>query len=133
MPNQPIKTTSTTVFTGIKEISHSRIQSRSFLPVAIIDLFENDGNYISRVRWTPYIFAGISIFHMQPKGQAPATDLNGTALEQAGKWVNLRPLGTEGQYSPLKETDANYGINHTVCSRSQFLLASVHDLSSLKR
>jgi hypothetical protein len=78
--------------------------------VAVIDLFENDGNYISRVRWTPYLFVGISVFHMQPKGQAPATDLNNTALAEAGKWVNLRPLGTEGQYSPLNQTDANYGI-----------------------
>ena len=78
--------------------------------VAIIDLFPNDGNYIARVKWTPYIFAGISVFHMQPKGQAPATDLHGVALAEAGKWVNLRPLGTEGQYSTLDPTDVNYGI-----------------------
>lgn len=81
-----------------------------FSAVAIIDLFENDGNYIARVPWTPYIFAGISVFHMQPKGQAPATDLNGAPLAEAGKWVNLRPLGTEGQYSTLNPTDANSGI-----------------------
>jgi hypothetical protein len=76
----------------------------------IFDLFKNDGNYISRVTWTPYAFVGIAGFISQPQAQAPATDLNGNALPEAGKWVNLRPLGTEGQYSTLQQGDANYGI-----------------------
>lgn len=76
----------------------------------IFDLFENDGNYIARVKWTPYAFVGVAGFLSQPKAQAPATDLQGNALPEAGKWVNLRPLGTEGQYSQLDPTDANYGI-----------------------
>jgi len=36
--------------------------------------------------------------------------LQGNALAEAGKWVKLRPLGTEGQYSQLTQGDANYGI-----------------------
>lgn len=78
--------------------------------VAVFDLFENDGNYISRVRWTPYAFVGIGMFMHQPKGLAPATDLTGAPLADAGKWVNLRPLGTEGQFSTLEATDKNVGI-----------------------
>jgi len=76
----------------------------------VFDLFENDGNYIARVKWTPYIFVGIAGFLHNPQGLAPATDLKGQPLAEAGKWVNLRPLGTEGQYSTLDPTDVNYGI-----------------------
>jgi hypothetical protein len=87
-----------------------RNQIKELSVVAIFDLFQNDGNYISRVKWTPYAFVGIGGFMHQPKGIAPATDLNGAALPDAGNWVKLRPLGTEGQYSTLQATDANSGI-----------------------
>jgi hypothetical protein len=78
--------------------------------VAVLDLFKNDGNYIARVKWTPYAFVGIGMFLHQPKAQAPATDLNGNQLPQAGDWVKLRALGTEGQYSTLEASDVNSGI-----------------------
>jgi hypothetical protein len=78
--------------------------------VAIVDLFKNEGNYISRVRWTPYGYVGIAGFMHNPKAQAPATDVHGNPLPQAGQWVELQPLGTEGQYSTLAATDVNYGI-----------------------
>jgi len=78
--------------------------------VANIDLFDNMATYISRVKWTPYIWAGLAVFHHNPQGKAPATDLLGNPLPQAGKWVNLRPLGTEGQYSELADGDVNKGI-----------------------
>lgn len=87
-----------------------RNQIKELSATFIFDLFKNDGNYISRVKWTPYVFVGIAGFMHQPKAQAPATDLNGAALPEAGNWVKLRPLGTEGQYSTLQETDANAGI-----------------------
>jgi len=78
--------------------------------VAILDLFENQSTYISRVNWTPYAFLGIAAFHHNPQAQAPATDLNGNPLPQAGQWVDLRPLGTEGQNATLSDTDVNAGI-----------------------
>jgi hypothetical protein len=77
---------------------------------ASIDLFENQSTYISRVSWTPYIFGGVAVFLHNPQAKAPATDLAGNPLPQGGKWVDLQPLGTEGQYSTLLETDINYGI-----------------------
>jgi len=78
--------------------------------VAYFDLFENDATYLSRVKWTPYAYVGVTGFLHNPQAQAPATDLSGAALPQAGQWVDLRPLGTEGQYSTLQDTDANSGI-----------------------
>jgi hypothetical protein len=78
--------------------------------VGVFDLFENMATYISRVKWTPYVYAGVAGFISTPKAQAPETDLNGNPLPEAGEWVKLRPLGTEGQYSNLESTDANYGI-----------------------
>jgi hypothetical protein len=86
-----------------------RNRIKEFSVVAVLDLFKNDGNYIARVKWTPYAFVGIGMFMHQPKAQAPATDLNGTPLPEAGDWVKLQPLGTEGQYSTLESTDINSG------------------------
>ena len=82
---------------------------KEFSAVAIFDLFENQATYISRVRWTPYAFLGVAGFISNPKARAPETDLNGNPLAEAGKWVKLRPLGTEGQHADLLETDANFG------------------------
>jgi hypothetical protein len=77
---------------------------------ANFDLLQNQATYISRVRWTPYAYIGIAGFHHNPQAQAPATDLNGNALPEAGKWIDLKPLGTEGQNGGLASTDVNAGI-----------------------
>lgn len=37
-------------------------------------------------RWTPFVFAGVSLFHFNPQAE-----------NQNGEWVNLQELGTEGQ------------------------------------
>lgn len=78
--------------------------------VANIDLFENMATYISRVAWTPYVYGGLAIFSHNPQAQVPTTDVNGNPLPNAGEWVDLQPLGTEGQYSDLHDGDANKGI-----------------------
>jgi len=78
--------------------------------VAQFDLFENMATYISRVTWTPYAFAGLAVFHHNPQAQVPVTDLEGNALPNAGQWVNLRDLGTEGQKTQREPGDANYGV-----------------------
>jgi hypothetical protein len=46
-----------------------------------------------------------------PQAQAPLTDLQGNALPNAGEWVDLQELGTEGQHSELQQGDVNYGID----------------------
>lgn len=87
----------------------NRIKELSF--VASMDLFENQNTYLTRVQWTPYAFAGFSVFHHNPQGRAPEFQVDGvTPLAEAGEWVNLRSLGTEGQHSDLRDTDANHGI-----------------------
>ncbi len=78
--------------------------------VGIFDLFENQQTYMSRVKWTPYAYLGVAIFFHNPQAIAPATDLQGVPLPEAGSLVDLQPLGTEGQHAQLQPTDVNYGI-----------------------
>jgi hypothetical protein len=97
------------IFRSYRNLSfRNRIKELSV--VAVFDLFENQATYISRVKWTPFAYLGLAVFHHNPQAKAPAVDLNGTPLPQGGEWVDLRPLGTEGQYSELLPTDVNYGI-----------------------
>lgn len=67
--------------------------------VAYFDLFDNSQTYISRVQWTPYAYVGFAAFLHNPQGE-----------KLGGGWEDLEPLGTEGQYSTLLPTDANFGI-----------------------
>jgi hypothetical protein len=79
--------------------------------VAQVDLFKNKATYISRVNWTPYLYAGIAVFHHNPQAQEPEFDAAGNPTGKKGEWVNLQPLGTEGQNAKLEKSDYNYGIN----------------------
>ena len=45
--------------------------------------------------WTPYIFGGVGFFAFNPKGRY--TD----PLSDESQWVDLQPLNTEGQGTPL--------------------------------
>ncbi|MBL7848078.1 MAG: hypothetical protein JNL40_11455 [Cyclobacteriaceae bacterium] len=87
-----------------------RNQIHELSVVAIFDLFENEQTYMSRVKWTPYAYLGVAVFMHNPQAIAPATDLQGNPLPEAGSYVDLQPLGTEGQHSNLASTDVNYGI-----------------------
>lgn len=78
--------------------------------VATFDLLENQSTYISRVKWTPYAFLGAAVFLHNPQAQVPEIGVDGQPLANAGDWVKLRPLGTEGQHSNLLPTDGNYGL-----------------------
>ncbi|MEJ7643132.1 MAG: DUF6089 family protein [Chryseolinea sp.] len=78
--------------------------------VGSFDLFPNTATYISRVKWTPYGFVGISGILHNPQALAPANDLNGNPLSDAGEWVDLQPLGTEGQNAALLPDDVNSGM-----------------------
>jgi hypothetical protein len=87
-----------------------RNRIKELTAVAVLDLFENQATYLSRVKWTPYAFAGVAVFLHNPQALVPASGLDGQPLAEAGNWVNLHDLGTEGQYADLQPTDANYGI-----------------------
>jgi hypothetical protein len=78
------------------------------------DLIPNYGGPQSRMLINGYAFVGVAVFHHEPKGLVPdleyQTDFNNPQpAPQAGEWVKLRPLGTEGQnfgegkkYSPFQ-------------------------------
>ncbi|SNC77429.1 Outer membrane protein beta-barrel domain-containing protein [Hymenobacter gelipurpurascens] len=56
--------------------------------VGIFDLIENRNNYLKRPDFVPYLFGGVGVIHHNPKG-----------LNEAGNYVALQPLKTEGQSS----------------------------------
>ncbi len=90
---------------------HFRNRIKELNLVAMFDLFENEGTYISRVQFTPYVYAGLAVFHHNPQAIVPDTDRNGNPLPDAGEWVDLKPLGTEGQYTDLPDGAVNSGIS----------------------
>ncbi|MBV6643853.1 MAG: hypothetical protein KI790_00300 [Cyclobacteriaceae bacterium] len=64
-------------------------------------LFPDRGGPSQRTPINAYLYLGAAIYHHNPKGKVPDFDYqSGTneALPQAGEWVALQPLGTEGQF-----------------------------------
>lgn len=74
------------------------------------DFIENNNVYFRRPFVAPYVFTGLTLFHHNPQGKIPARDVHGNSLPDAGEWIALQPLGTEGQHATLRETDANFGL-----------------------
>lgn len=73
---------------------HFRNDIKELAVTAVVDLYKHKRSYISRIQFTPYAFAGLAVMHHNPKAQVSA-DYSG---QEAGQWVELEPLGTEGQY-----------------------------------
>ncbi|MBK6267031.1 hypothetical protein JKA74_18445 [Marivirga sp. S37H4] len=78
-----------------------------------IDLFKHSGRFSSRAPLNLYAFGGVGVIYHNPKGKVPeyfSTDpyqvdnpedfinTRYLPLENAGEWVSLRKLGTEGQF-----------------------------------
>jgi hypothetical protein len=78
-----------------------------------VDLFKHGGRFSSRPPLNVYAIFGLGVIYHNPKGEVPEyfttdpflTDGNPIdfpnryfPLEQAGEWVSLRELGTEGQF-----------------------------------
>ncbi len=61
--------------------------------VVMYEFLPSRGRFYRRRYVSPYVFAGIAGFYHNPKGKVPE-DYNGP---EAGEWVALRPLRTEGQ------------------------------------
>lgn len=66
--------------------------------VGIFDFVENLATYRSRKQVVPYLFLGVAAFHHNPKALVPETDVNNgnTPFPNAGEWVDLAPMRTEG-------------------------------------
>ncbi|MEL6557270.1 MAG: DUF6089 family protein [Bacteroidota bacterium] len=93
---------------------------------AEIDLLKNVGSSNRRVPFTPYLFVGIGGFYHNPQGQVPDFDVNHpdynradpsaspetARFSNAGKFVGLRALGTEGQnFTSTLEPYSNFQVN----------------------
>jgi len=72
----------------------------------VFDLFKNGSTYINRVDLTPYAFIGLTVYSHNPQAYVGSD----SGLPEAGSWVNLRPLGTEGQNMDLPEGSVNQGL-----------------------
>lgn len=77
--------------------SHFRNTILEFSIGAEFNLIPNSGGSKNRFPLNPYIFLGIAVFKHNPQAIAPEFDLQGNPLSEAGQWVDLQPLGTEGQ------------------------------------
>lgn len=109
-------------FRYVRNLSfRNRIQELSL--VGQVDLFENDATYLSRARWTPYVYAGIAVFHHNPQAKVPSTDLAGNTLSNAGEWVDLQPLKTEGKDYKLVQAAIPFGIG------ARFKITEVIDIA----
>lgn len=66
--------------------------------VGIFDFSENLATYRSRKSIVPYLFAGVAVFHHNPRALVPEVDVNNgdAPFPNAGEWVDLAPLSTEG-------------------------------------
>lgn len=64
-----------------------------------IYLFKNYLDFRQRKFFNIYLNGGVSIFYHNPKGKVPDYKISGERYPNTGKWVALRPLGTEGQFS----------------------------------
>ena len=64
-----------------------------------IHVFKNYMQFTERKFFNIYFTGGLSVFYHNPKGKVPDFDVHGRRYPNAGQWVALRPLGTEGQQS----------------------------------
>ena len=65
------------------------------------------GHGATEWHWTPFVFAGVGAFHFNP--QTNYTDKHGHE-----QWVDLQPLGTEGQNLRAYPDRVRYSLNQ-VC------------------
>ena len=61
------------------------------------DMIPNNGGVRGRFPINPYMFVGVAVIAHSPKAKAPEFDQAGNPIAEAGEWVDLRDLGTEGQ------------------------------------
>lgn len=110
------------VYRYVRNLSfRNRIKELSV--VAQVDLFKNEQTYLSRVQWTPYAYAGLAGFHHNPQAIGPETDLFGQPLSDAGTWIDLRPLKTEGKSYSLFQIAIPFGLG------ARFKLNEIMDIA----
>ena len=80
-----------------------------------VNLFKHGGRFSSRPPLNIYAFLGVALIYHNPQGLAPDAFYTGAFQgsgetislgDNAGQWVSLRELGTEGQFFPADVRDA---------------------------
>jgi hypothetical protein len=71
---------------------HFRNFVKELALTATYDFNRSFGKYLKRRWFSPYLVAGIALFHHNPQARTPA--------DLGGLWVDLQALGTEGQGRP---------------------------------
>lgn len=97
---------------------HFRNDIKEFSLDLLLDLGWHHRTFASRRKFIPYLFAGVAIFHHNPKAKVPDVDAlhyelgNAQPIQQMdpryagvtpGEWIDLKPIGTEGQHLPGSE------------------------------
>jgi hypothetical protein len=72
--------------------------------VGVFDLFPTDRGYLRRSFFNPYGVLGLSFFYHNPKALTPVK------AGKSQKWVDLQPLGTEGQNTGIPGTPSPYSL-----------------------
>ncbi len=74
---------------------HFRNDVKELAVTGIYNFIPQSRSFRNREKLSPYVFAGIAVFHHNPEAKVP-TDYAGSEASP-GEWVSLQPLGTEGQ------------------------------------
>ncbi|GAA4001484.1 DUF6089 family protein [Hymenobacter fastidiosus] len=74
--------------------------------VGVFDLIANRNNYIKRPDFVPYVFAGVAVFHHNPKGLIGNNAPSGL---DKGSYVKLQSLETEGVSYNLTQVSLPFG------------------------
>jgi hypothetical protein len=83
---------------------HFRNDVFELAAVGIFDLFPTDRGYLRRNFFNPYGILGLSFFKHNPQAMTPIKP------GQTSKWVDLQPLGTEGQNTGIPGTPSSYSL-----------------------
>ncbi len=68
--------------------------------ISNLNLLRDPFEYFKRRNFNVYLSAGLSVLYSNPKAKVPEMSRDGIPFGNAGDWVALRPLGTEGQNHP---------------------------------
>jgi hypothetical protein len=74
---------------------HFRNDVKELALTGIYNFIPQSRSFRNREKLSPYVFAGIAVFHHNPEAKVPTTYIGSEA--SPGDWVSLQPLATEGQ------------------------------------
>lgn len=89
---------------------HFRNNLFAFSAVGVFDFIPHQGYFMTRHKWTPYVFTGISTFYHAPQAKTPEEVYfvrnaavgggqfsTSVKVPNGGEWVDLQELRTEGK------------------------------------